>query len=292
MINLIKQKIIKILNLDKITDNQNEIKKLLGETALKEEKEANNINDYELKIFSQFGEDGIIDYLIKSLKIEEKNFIEFGVENYEEANTRFLLESRNWSGLIFDSSKEHIDFIKGKNYYWKQNLIAKCEFITSENINSLIQEHNGDREVGLLSIDVDGNDYWIWKAINGIIPKIVVIEYNARLGKKKSIVTPYKKDFNRIKEHHSSIYFGASLMAIYKLAKEKNYSLVGTNINGSNAFCVHNDVLKNSNIKSLSPEQCFHKNSFNELRDEKGNILDRDEKKEKEILSKMDFVET
>ena len=292
MINLIKQKIIKILNLDKITDNQNEIKKLLGETALKEEKEANNINDYELKIFSQFGEDGIIDYLIKSLKIEEKNFIEFGVENYEEANTRFLLESRNWSGLIFDSSKEHINFIKGKNYYWRQNLIAKCEFITSENINSLIQEHNGDREVGLLSIDVDGNDYWIWKAINGIIPKIVVIEYNARLGKKKSIVTPYKKDFNRIKEHHSSIYFGASLIAIYKLAKEKNYSLVGTNINGSNAFCVHNDVLKNSNIKSLSPEQCFHKNSFNELRDEKGNILDRDEKKEKEILSKMDFVET
>ena len=292
MINLIKQKIIKILNLDKITDNQNEIKKLLGEATLKEEKEANNINDYELKIFSQFGEDGIIDYLIKSLKIEEKNFIEFGVENYEEANTRFLLESRNWSGLIFDSSKEHINFIKGKNYYWRQNLIAKCEFITSENINSLIQEHNGDREVGFLSIDVDGNDYWIWKAINGIIPKIVVIEYNARLGKKKSIVTPYKKDFNRIKEHHSSIYFGASLIAIYKLAKEKNYSLVGTNINGSNAFCVHNDVLKNSNIKSLSPEQCFHKNSFNELRDEKGNILDRDEKKEKEILSKMDFVET
>jgi len=292
MINFIKQKIIKIFNLDKITDNQNEIKKLLGEATLKEEKEANNINDYELKIFSQFGEDGIIDYLIKSLKIEEKNFIEFGVENYEEANTRFLLESRNWSGLIFDSSKEHINFIKGKNYYWRQNLIAKCEFITSENINSLIQEHNGDREVGLLSIDVDGNDYWIWKAINGIIPKIVVIEYNARLGKKKSIVTPYKKDFNRIKEHHSSIYFGASLIAIYKLAKEKNYSLVGTNINGSNAFCVHNDVLKNSNIKSLSPEQCFHKNSFNELRDEKGNILDRDEKKEKEILSKMDFVET
>ena len=292
MINFIKQKIIKILNLSKIIDNQSEIKRLLGEIALRKERGTNNINDYELKIFSQFGEDGIIDYLIKSLKIEEKNFIEFGVENYEEANTRFLLESRNWSGLIFDSSKEHINFIKGKNYYWRQNLIAKCEFITSENINSLIQEHNGDREVGLLSIDVDGNDYWIWKAINGIIPKIVVIEYNARLGKKKSIVTPYKKDFNRIKEHHSSIYFGASLIAIYKLAKEKNYSLVGTNINGSNAFCVHNDVLKNSNIKSLSPEQCFHKNSFNELRDEKGNILDRDEKKEKEILSKMDFVET
>ena len=85
------------------------------------------------------------------------------------------------------------------------------------------------------------------------------------MGKEKSIVTPYKKDFNRIKEHHSSIYFGASLMAIYELAKQKNYSLVGTNINGSNAFCVHNDILKNSNIKSLSPEQCFHKNSFNLL---------------------------
>ena len=290
MIQFIKKKIIKILNLDKIIDNQNEIKKLLGEAAIKKEQVTNNINDYELKIFSQFGEDGIIDYLIRTLKIKEKNFIEFGVENYEEANTRFLLESKNWKGLIFDSSKEHIEFIKEKNYFWRQNLIAECEFITAENINSLIQEHNGDKEVGLLSIDVDGNDYWIWKALNVVMPKIVVIEYNARLGKEKSTVIPYKKNFNRIKEHHSSIYFGASLMAIYELAKEKNYSLVGTNINGNNAFFVHNDILKNSNLKSLSPKECFHENSFNELRDENGNILDRDEKQEKEILSKMDFI--
>ena len=114
MIQFIKKKIIKILNLDKIIDNQNEIKKLLGEAAIKKEQVTNNINDYELKIFSQFGEDGIIDYLIRTLKIKEKNFIEFGVENYEEANTRFLLESKNWKGLIFDSSKEHIEFIKEK----------------------------------------------------------------------------------------------------------------------------------------------------------------------------------
>ena len=224
MIQFIKKKIIKILNLDKIIDNQNEIKKLLGEAALKKEQATNNINDYELKIFSQFGEDGIIDYLIGSLKIKEKNFIEFGVENYEEANTRFLLESRNWRGLIFDSSQEHIKFIREKNYFWRQNLIAKCEFINAENINSLIQKYNGDKEVGLLSIDIDGNDYWIWKALNVVVPKIVVIEYNARLGQEQSIVIPYKKNFNRIKEHHSSIYFGASLMAIYELAKEKNYS--------------------------------------------------------------------
>ena len=199
MIQFIKKKIIKILNLDKIIDNQNEIKKLLGEAALKKEQATNNINDYELKIFSQFGEDGIIDYLIGSLKIKEKNFIEFGVENYEEANTRFLLESRNWRGLIFDSSQEHIKFIREKNYFWNK----------TTNLTRLI----------------NGNDYWIWKALNVVVPKIVVIEYNARLGQEQSIVIPYKKNFNRIKEHHSSIYFGASLMAIYELAKEKNYSL-------------------------------------------------------------------
>ena len=98
--------------------------------------------------------------------------------------------------------------------------------------------------------------------------------------------------FNRISEHYSSIYFGASLEALYKLGKIKGYSLVGTNLNGNNSFFVRDDLMKqNNHIKSFTPKECFNNNSFNELRDKNGNILDRDNFKEKEILEKLPLVE-
>ena len=112
-----------------------------------------NINDYEFKIFSQFGEDGIINFLIDQLKIKNNFFIEFGVEDYEEANTRLLLENKNWSGLILDSSEKNIKKIKKKDYFWKYNLKAIKSFVTKKNINNLIKSYVGKNKVGLLSID-------------------------------------------------------------------------------------------------------------------------------------------
>ena len=126
------------------------------------------INDYEFKVFSQWGEDGIIDYLVSNLYIKNKTFIEFGVENYEEANTKFLLLNKNWSGLIIDSSIDNISLIKKSEIYWKYSLEAVCEFINTKNINKIIESSNLAKEVGILSIDLDGNDYWIWKKINVI----------------------------------------------------------------------------------------------------------------------------
>ena len=255
--------------------------------------EIKKINDYEFKVFSQFGEDGIINFLIEKLKIKNKFFIEFGVENYEEANTRLLLENKNWSGLILDSSDTHIKTIKkSKNYYWKYNLKAINTFVT-KNINNLIKLNIGKRKnVGLLSIDIDGNDYWIWKAINCIKPDIVVIEYNARLGDNNSLSIPYKEYFDRKKENYSMIYFGCSLEALRRLGTKKGYSLVGTNKNGNNAFFVKKEILKNSKsgIKSLSSKASFNINTFNELRNKKGNLLERNILKEKEIIKQSKFV--
>ena len=144
-----------------------------------------NLNDYEFKVFSQWGEDGIIDYLISNLEIKNKTFIEFGVENYSEANTKFLLLNKNWSGFILDSSNENVKNIQEKEVYWKYSLNVKCEFITKENVNSVLRLSNFDKNLGLLSIDIDGNDYWIWEEIKDFDPSIVVIEYNSRFGKEK-----------------------------------------------------------------------------------------------------------
>jgi len=292
MIKFLNKIINKLFKLKKLYKQQNELKILSGLSLLKTKINSENINDHELKIFSQFGEDGIIDFLVKKIDLKTKTFIEFGVEDYEESNTKFLLEAKNWKGLVFDSSQTFIDIIKKKDFYWRNNFVAVNAFITAESINDLIRKNFPHKEVALMSIDIDGNDYWVWKAIDTCKPAIIIIEYNARFGYEKSVTVPYKKDFDRILEHHSSIYFGASLMALYKLGKEKGYSLVGTNLNGNNSFFIRNDFIKkNQNIKTFTPEQCFHINSFNELRDKKGNILDRNNLKEKEILEKLPLEE-
>ena len=122
-----------------------------------------NIQEAEFKVFSQFGDDGIIQYLVNRVEIPagRRRFIEFGVENYRESNTRFLLLNNNWSGLILDGSAENINSIKNDQIYWKHELTAVHSFIDRDNINELIAANGFAGEVGILSIDIDGNDYWI-----------------------------------------------------------------------------------------------------------------------------------
>ena len=290
---LINRIINKFFKINLFLNKLNEIKILNGIKILDVRKiEELDINKYELKIFSQFGEDGIIDFLVKKLDIKSKYFIEFGVEDYSESNTKFLLEARNWSGEIYEAEKKYIDHIRQQNFYWRYNLNIKNIFVSKKNINNLVEnflEKNNIDRLGLLSIDIDGVDYWIWKELTITNPEIVIIEYNARLGYGQSIVVPYEENFQRLKKHYSSIYFGASLNALYKLGIEKGYTLVGTNLNGSNAFFVRKDSLKKSGLKELKPIDCFNVNSFNELRSKSGLLIERDAKIENDILKKMDF---
>lgn len=249
-----------------------------------------NINDYEFKVFSQWGEDGIIDFLIANLDIENKTFIEFGVENYEESNTKFLLLNQYWKGLIIDSSSKNIDYIVNSELYWRHSLQVECEFITKENINAIIKKANFEKRVGLLSIDIDGNDYWVWKEIEIIDPSIVIIEYNARFGKEKSCTVPYEKRFNRSNKHYSTIYYGASLKALIKLGITKGYAFVCCNKAGNNAFFVKKELL-NDKIRENTLENGFYKNNFRESRNKQGNLNYLDENSEHEIISKLPLQE-
>lgn len=233
-------------------------------------KTINKIEDVEFKIFSQFGDDGIIQYLIEKLELDYQyhNFIEFGVEDYEEANTKFLLLNNNWSGLILDASKENIEKIKKKNFFWKFDLEAIHCFITKENINSIISKSQIDKKkIGLLSIDIDGNDYWIWEEINAIDPLIVVVEYNSTFGFDKKISVPYKKDFNRTSEHYSNLYWGASLEALKYLSKQKGYKFFTTNSAGNNAYFVKENLFNKIDIKL---KKNFFHSKFRESRNKDG----------------------
>ncbi len=250
--------------------------------------DSENINDYEFKASSQWGEDGIIQHLIKNIEIENKIFFEFGVEKYIESNTRFLLQNNTWKGLVIDGSDENISYIKNDPIYWQNNLKAECAFVTSDNINQLITQNGIHGDIGILSIDIDGNDYWIWESIDCISPRIVICEYNSHFGDTHKVSVPYDDNFIREKKHYSNIYYGASISALDFLAKKKGYSLVGSNLAGNNAFFVRNDLTLD--IKLLTPKEAYRVSQFRESRDENGILNFNDIEHNLNLISNLELI--
>ena len=267
------------------------IQEALGriESRQNSDKDDGGLNDYEFKVYSQWGEDGIIDYLMRKVDIKKNIFVEFGVENYLESNTRYLLVNKNWSGLVIDGDPANVSFIKADPIYWRQNLKADCAFITKENINELLKRNGLTGDIGLLSIDLDGNDYWVWREIEVISPRIVVIEYNYRFGADKAVTIPYDANFVRQKAHYSMIYFGASLKALVNLGKKKGYSFVGCNKNGINAFFVRTDVL--GHLKELTTEEGYVAGNFREARNQDGQLSFINYEEEQSILKGLPLIE-
>jgi hypothetical protein len=224
----------------------------------------------EFKVFSQWGEDGILEHLISHISIPNKIFVEFGVQDYREANTRFLLTNRNWSGLVIDGSAQNIAFIKQDSIYWRFNLKAERVFLTRENIDESIVGQGISGDIGLLSIDIDGNDYWVWEAISCVAPRIVVAEYNALFGSAAPVSVPYDPAFQRNRAHYSNLYWGCSLAALVHLGQAKGYVLVGCNSAGNNAFFVRKDLL--GQLPAREPSIAFRPAKFRESRKEDGSL--------------------
>ena len=242
-----------------------------------EQRQLVHCTDYrqaEFRVFSQWGEDGIIQYLLHHVSIDRPIFVEFGVENYTESNTRFLLTNNQWSGLVIDGGAENIDYIRRDQIYWASNLKAEHAFITRENINELLSKNGIIGDIGLLSVDIDGNDYWVWQAINIISPRIVICEYNSLFGPTAEVTTPYDAAFTREAAHFSKIYYGASISGLTSLASAKGYSLVAGNQAGNNVFFVRNQLL--SGMRVLTPREAYRRAQFRESHDEQGNLTFED----------------
>jgi len=263
--------LIKLFNrLDKPSiENRILIGKILCQ-QLKNIEKPSSLSEAEFKIFSQHGEDGIIQYLIQRIPIDRKIFIEFGVGDYRESNTRFLLVNNNWKGLVIDAEEKCIKRLRKYDFYWKYDLTAVHAFITRDNINDLFVSCGFEGDIGLLSIDIDGNDYWIWDAITVVQPRIVICEYNSVFGKDRAVTIPYEPSFNRTKAHYSNLYFGCSLKALCLLANRKGYMFVGAESSGTNAFFVRKDVA--NGIKPCAFDEGYIESRARESRDEKGNL--------------------
>ena len=197
-----------------------------------------SMSDVDFKVYSQHGEDGIIDYLLKKLFIEKPIFVEIGVGNFTECNTRFLFEIRSAKGLVLDCLKNLKKEISKNLKLWKGDLEIVETHVHSENITEILKRYNFNNNIDLFSLDVDGIDYWILKSLPSDFSKIAVIEYNPIFGHIHEITVPNFKDFNRSSYHHSNLCFGMSLKALINIMEEKNFYFLGSNLRRNNAFFI------------------------------------------------------
>ena len=252
--------------LDEIQINQGFILSALNRQNL-----SHTLTDFEFKIFSQWGEDGILQFLTGNLEIANRTFIEFGVEDFYESNCRFLMTKDLWQGYVIDGSPANVATLEASDFFWKYPLTAKASFITRENVAALLDESGFDKDLGILSVDIDGVDYFVLDALSQWRPRILVVEYNGVFGIERPVSVPYRADFQRTAQHASNTYYGASLAAFFHLATSRGYALVGVNSVGSNAFFVRRELL-NDRIRETSLAACYRSSCFREGRDANGRL--------------------
>ena len=248
-----------------------------------------NVNLHEKKIYSQNGEDGIIDFIFSKIGNTNKFSVEFGVGNGFECNTVYLLEKKGWTGLMMDYGADQeiqlknllskawsnknlglIDNIKKDLKFFKKiinrkkrstifQLDIKNEKVTAENIQDLFQKYNVPKNFDLLSIDIDYNDYWVWKSIVDYFPRVVVIEFNSSISPTESRVVPYDPNA----KWDGTNYFGASLLALKNLGLKKGYTLVGCDNIGVNAFFVKSELIEDIVINKI--EKLYKSPKYGEI---------------------------
>lgn len=211
-----------------------------------------NLNDHEYSVYSQNGEDGILQAIFNEIGTDDKFFVEFGVETGVQCNTALLSKQYNWSGLLIEGSKEYCRTLR-ENYSGLSNVSIRESFITKENIIELFEEENVPSTFDLLSVDIDGNDYWVLKEIlKKYRPSVIICEYNA-------FYAPPIKWIMKYNSSHiwdGTSYQGASLSSLESLCSANGYSLVCTDRRGVNAFFVKNKKI--GNLQPKSAIEAYH----------------------------------
>ncbi len=217
--------------------------------------------EVEFRAFSQNGEDGILLYIFSLIDTVNKKVLDIGCGSCMSSNHANLIINHGWTGLLIDGSEANIK--KGREFYsecldtaiWPPTLIQA--WVTKENINALLATHSFQGEIDLLSIDIDGIDYWIWQAIDCIKPRVIILEYMDVWGPDRAVTVPYQENFIGKYDELGLYYGGASLLAFVKLGKQKGYRLVGCQRYGFNAFFIRSGIGEDI-FPEISPAECFN----------------------------------
>ena len=204
-----------------------------------------SVADAGFRVFSQFDEDGILHFLLAVTGAATRRFVDIGAgDGLWAGNTANLAFNLGFDGLFVEADERSIE--RGRRVYatHPDTSLYPPRFVrsmvTRENVNAIVRDAGVAGEVDVLSIDIDGNDYWIWEALDAITPRLVVIESRIELGA-RGVVQPYAADF---RWDHSSQpdLLGASPDALARLGERKGYRLVGANRFGFNLFFVRDDL--------------------------------------------------
>lgn len=213
--------------------------------------------------FSQGEEDFVLYAMCRILELN--NFLEFGVEDWRESNTRILSFLLNGNFTVWDGSVDNIKAIRSSREYFMSQVHADAHWITKDNIQNLISKaaHSLSQDFDVISIDLDGNDYWVVEAI-AARPAIFICEYNSLFGDVLSVSSPYDEAFSRRAFHSSGVVYGASYMALLNLMSGRGYQLFHTTEKGNNMFFVRSDLYDRvSDVFVGSPS--FKKIAFREV---------------------------
>lgn len=220
---------------------------------------AMSFRDAGFRVYSQVDEDGLLLYLFSLIGFTNRTLVDIAFATPEGANTTNLLCNWGFNGLLLEGDAAKVE--KGREFF-KDNpdtfivpptILQK--WVTVENFNSILLANGISGEIDLFSLDVDGNDYWIWDKLTAIHPRVVIVEAQTCWGRDRAVSIPYQPAFNRFAIHLD--YFGASVPAFMKLARKKGYRPVACNRFGFNIIFVRQDIPGAALLPEISTEECF-----------------------------------
>ena len=218
------------------------------------------LSEVGFRCYSQHEEDGILLFIFSLIGTTNKRCVEICAGDGIECNTANLILNHRWIGILSDGNEantrkaKHFYSSHPDSQYWPPTIVH--HWITKHNINSLLSANGFTGDIDLLSLDVDGVDYWLWKELSIVSPRVVVLEFNHLWGPERSVTVPYSDEFVGNFTSYGSDYAGASLSAFIRLGRVKGYRFIGTNAIATNAFFVRQDIACDW-LPEAKPGDCF-----------------------------------
>jgi hypothetical protein len=210
----------------------------------------------ELRVHSQNGEDGILAYLLDRIGPTTREVVEFGIGDGTECCAANLVLTFGWSAHLLEADAD--DAGAAAAFYAEragERVPVDHAAVEPDTVDSLLSQHVAP-VFDVLSLDIDGNDYWVLEALESVRPRVIVVEYNATFGPERSVTIPYTRGFDRYRAHASGFYHGASLTARARLGERKGYVLAGCDSRGANAFLVDAEAAAGV-LEPVSPAEAY-----------------------------------
>ncbi len=198
-----------------------------------------SLSRFELRVCSQNGEDGVLAEIFRRIGLPVRCFVEFGIESGREGTCVYLADVAGWRGLFIEADPALYRQLARK-YMRSARVETMHALVTTDNVEALFERAGVPQEPDVVSIDINGADYWVWEAITNYHPRVVVIEYNAAIDPHRRLVQPRHQV-----SWDGTEFLGASLAAVQALGEDKGYRLVHTEMSGLNAFFVREDLATN-----------------------------------------------